>query len=111
MLNYEQAEKRLKQFRVKDWEKSRVAALGSLPAASKAAGRSLFGRDPNGKPFKDWDKRSKAEKEADAALQKMSSKDRQRIFTTIFPKIGHHVEKGWQLFQRLPYEADYDRKG
>lgn len=111
MLNHEQAEKRLKPYQIKNWEKARLAAVGQLPGEMKKAGFALLDRNPEGKAFKDWQKRNKAHRDAGDALQKMSSANRQRVFTALFPKLGAYIEKGWQLFQRLPYEADYDRKG
>jgi hypothetical protein len=111
MLNHEEAEKRLKAFRVKDWERSRVAALGKLPAEMKAAGLALLGRDADGKTFKDWQKKHTAEEGAVESLAKASPKERQRVFAAFFPKLARHIEAGWQLWQRLPYEVKYDRKG
>lgn len=111
MLSHEQAEKRLKAFKVKDWERSRVAALGKLPAALKEAGLALLGRDAGGKSFRDWEKKHKAEERAAEALAKASAKERERLFAAFFPKLARHIEAGWQLWRRLPYEVDYDRKG
>src|SRR5262245_37225318 len=111
MLLYEQAQKRLKAFQIKDWEKARLAALGQLPAELKAAGRHLLGRDPDGKPFRHWEKRQKAEEQVLAAMTKMSPRDRQRLFSVLFPRLGGLLEASWQLYATLPYEIDYDRKG
>ena len=45
MLSREAAEKRLKTFHIKNWEKDRLAALGALPRGLCEIGRFLFGRD------------------------------------------------------------------
>src|SRR5262245_10382369 len=111
MLNREQAEKRLKAFQVKGREKAFVAALGKLPAGLKAIGMAILGRNPEGKSFKDWQARNKAQEAVALALTGASAKDRGRLFAVLFPKLAQYVEAGWQLWQKLPYEIDYDRKG
>ncbi|MFO0841103.1 MAG: hypothetical protein U0797_01725 [Gemmataceae bacterium] len=111
MLNHEQAQKRLKPYHVKNWEKARLAAVGALPGEAKKVGQALLGRDAAGKPFTNWQKRHKAMNEAGTAIQKMSPAARTRLFAALFPKLAPYIERGWQLFARLPYEVDYDRKG
>jgi hypothetical protein len=44
VLNRDEAEKRLKQFQIKDWCGKRVAAVGKLPAPLAQVGRALLGR-------------------------------------------------------------------
>src|SRR5215510_12172456 len=104
MLKFEDAQKRLAKFKVKGREKSLLAAVGKLPGDVKVTGRALLDRDADGKPFKDWEKRNKAREAASVALAKASAKDRERLFGVLFPKLARHVEGGWQLWQRLPYE-------
>jgi hypothetical protein len=110
MLRREEAEKRLEKLRTRDWRKQKVAALGALPEKLRAAGRALLGRDPEGKPFKNWGKERKAFDEAVDLLGKLTARDRQKVFAALFPKLATHLEGAWQLLARLPYEVDFDRK-
>src|SRR5262249_38624803 len=111
MLSREVAEKRLKEFQIKNWHKKRLDELGALPAKLCEVGRALLDRDATGKPFKSWQKRNEATEKAHDQLQRLSARDRQRIFSVLFPKLAAHLEAGWQLCARLPYEAGYERKG
>src|SRR5262245_66028230 len=110
MLRHEEAQKRLKGFHIKDWDRSRLAALGALPDKLRAAGLLLFGRDSDGKPFKSWEKRHQASALAGEVLTRASAKDRQRLFAILFPQLAGLIEAGWQLLVRFPYEIDSDRK-
>ncbi len=111
MLNSEQAEKRLASFRVKDWKKQRVVALGTLPGAQAEAGLALLGLDPRGKPFRGWEKQEKARAAAVERLGQMSPAQRQAVFAVFFPRLARHLENAWHLLARLPYEFDFERKG
>jgi hypothetical protein len=111
MLKMEVAQKRLKQFRIKDWNKSRLASMGELPTTLRTVGRYLLDRDAEGKPFKNWEKRITAGEEARDVLARASARDRQRLFSILFPKLAGHLEAAWQLCRKLPYEVDYERKG
>src|SRR5262245_58147547 len=105
MLKREDAEKKLKAFKVKDWEKSRHAAIAKLPGDLKAVGFLVaFDRDAEGKSFKSWERRMKANEQAADRLAQLSAKDRQRLFAVLFPKLAKHMEAAWQLWQKLPYE-------
>lgn len=111
MLRREQAEKRLEAFEVKNLEKRRLDAVTQLPERLRTIGRTLFGRDDTGKPFRGWDVRIKANEAASKALTALSAKDRLTLFTALFPKLAGFIEATWQLFPQLPYETGYDRKG
>ena len=111
MLRQEDAEKRLQKFHIKHWDRERIAALGRLPARLCGVGRALLGRDARGQSYRDWEARQKAQEEANAQLAKLSPKERQKIFSVLFPKLARRLEDAWQLVARLPYEIDYERKG
>ncbi len=110
MLRREDAEKRLKAFQIKNWHAKALTALGALSAKQAEPGRALLGRDAGGKPFKDWSKRRDAFASAIERLEKMSARDRQKVFAALFPKLGATLEAAWQLCARLPYETGHDRK-
>src|SRR4051794_10164490 len=110
MLRPEQAEKQLKTFRVKNWDKDRFAALGRLPKKGQAVGRFLFDRDSAGKPIRSWQQREKVQEEVLSSLDGMSVKERQQLFGCLFPRLAKRFEAAWGLFPRLPYAMGYDRK-
>ncbi len=111
MLRYEEAEKRLEKFKIKNWTSKVIQAMGKLPAKLCEAGRALLGRNAQGKSFQNWDKQDQALGNAIALMEKLSAADRQRIFAVLFPKLAGAIEAAWQLLTRLPYETQYDRKG
>ena len=105
MLSYEEAQKRLKPLQIKNWEKLKIAAMGELPEKLRTAGRAILDRDANGKPFKDWQKRHQAQQTAIETLNKSSSKDRQRIFAILFPKLREHLLGGIDMAH---FETPFD---
>ncbi len=111
MLRHEDAEKRLKQFQIKNWSTRTATALGQLPARLCEAGRALLDRNAQNKPIKDWDKRQEAKEKAIALLEQLTPAERQRLFAVFFPKLPAAMENAWQLLTRLPYETEYERKG
>jgi hypothetical protein len=111
MLSRDEAEKRLKQFAIKNWDRERSAALSRLPGKLAAVGQGLLQRDPKGKPFRDWWKQYESREKAAQQMNDLSSAERQKIFAVLFPKIARHLEAAWQMYGRLPYEVDGDRKG
>jgi hypothetical protein len=110
MLSRDEAEKRLKTFHIKNWEKDRLAAFGALPKGLCEVGRFLLDRDAAGKPFRNWMKRHEIEGRIKKQLSELPARDRKRIFAVLFPKLVDHLEAAWQFLGRLPYETDYDRK-
>src|SRR3569623_1655107 len=110
MLSREQAERRLKEFHVKNWKKSRVEELGALPIATRTTGRAFLEADPEGKPFRNWEKKYMATEQAREDLGAMKDADRRRLFAALFPRLADALEAGWRLFARLPYETDGCRK-
>src|SRR4051812_26138822 len=110
MLRPEQAQKQLKTFHVKNWDKDHLAAVGRLPQKAQAVGRFLFDRDAAGKPVRNWQQREKVQEQAARSLDAMSARERLQLFGCLFPKLARHFEGAWNLFPRLPYEAGYERK-
>lgn len=111
MLKREDAEKRLKAFQIKDWEKQKLAAVAEMAERPRTVGRFLFGRDAAGKPFRDWRLRQPASETAQKMLAAMSAKERQTLFATLFPRLAAALERTWALFPQLPYEGGCGRKG
>jgi hypothetical protein len=69
----------------------------------------LLGRSPTGQPLK-WPQRHKAFSAALEKLDDLTSAQRVNLFAAFFPQLGRHIEAGWQLRGRLPYELDSTRK-
>jgi hypothetical protein len=111
MLRPEVAQKRLAQARVKGWNAQRLEALAALPERLAGVGRGLLGFNEKGKRIGDWFRRDNAYEKAVEALEKLSARDRHKVFAALFPKLATHLEGAWQLCARLPYEVDYERKG
>ena len=111
MLRREEAEKRLKQFQINNWEKSRLQAIGKLPERPRLIGRMLFNLDAQGKAFKGWQKRQDALIEILRQLPQLTVKERQQLFATLFPQLATYLEAAWNLLDKLPYETASDRKG
>src|SRR5437870_2992376 len=110
MLRREEAQKRLEEFAIKDWEDKALRRVGKLPARAAEVGRGLFERDAAGRPIKDWRKRREAAEAAGLRLDRLSVRDRRQLFDALFPKLGEQLEAGWRLCDRLPYEVGYSRK-
>jgi Trp operon repressor len=103
VLKPEEAEKRLKQFKIRGKEDPRLARVGALPGALKEAAYALLARDPQGKRLKEYDDQSEAKRRAVAALEGMDAGERLRVWEALLPLLAAHVEGGWQLHDRLPY--------
>ena len=110
MLKPEQAQERLKQFQVKDWEKQRLAAVAKLPKQLCEVGYGILGRDASGKESRDWAKRSVLQKMVAEQLDAMKPNERLKVFEALFPKVASYMEGAWQLHYRLPYQVGYERK-
>jgi hypothetical protein len=111
MLRPEVAEKRLHTFRVKDATARRLRALSALPGPLAEAGRGILGRNAAGKSIGDWSKRNQAREKAVQTLEGLKPAERQKVFAALFPRLARHLEAAWQLYARLPYEVDGERKG
>jgi len=109
-MSYEDLEKKLAPFQIKNAEKVRLAAIGKLPAKLRKTSRGIHGLDATGKKLKGWEKVQKAQGEAFQELDSMTAANRTKVFNGMFPQLGAYVEAGWQLLKTLPYQDDYVRK-
>jgi HEAT repeat protein len=114
MLRPEEAEKRLKEFKVPDGKGNgkgkRLSRIAELPEALRAVAYPLLEHDANGLPIRGDVAKHKAGQEAKERLEALAPADREQVFEALFPRIGKYVERGWQLHARLPYQATYMRK-
>ncbi len=109
MLKPEQAQKELEKLRKEDWVEVNLRDLGRLPPTARTLGRSLLGKEEDGKQIRDWDKRLRDRQQAMAELDKDAAQ-RRKLFAVLFPKLEKEVEAAWQLCTRLPYQYGYARK-
>ncbi|HZT42855.1 MAG TPA: DUF5724 domain-containing protein [Chthonomonadaceae bacterium] len=110
MLKPDQAQERLKAFHKPDGKGRRLERARTLPAPLKEIVLALYGLDANGKSFKDYLVQQEAHRRSQERLVAMSPEERASLFACLFPGIERHVEGGWQLFSRLPYQSGYVRK-
>ncbi|MBN1318590.1 MAG: DUF4132 domain-containing protein [Anaerolineales bacterium] len=112
MLPGEVARERLTAFYIKNWEERQQARVKRLPRKlRRIAGAILDYRHCT--RFNTGADRSKREENFRLGLdqlEKLNTRDRQRIFEAFFPQLGQNVEYAWQLLQRLPYQQGYQRK-
>ncbi len=111
MLKTEQAQAELKKLRKDDWVEANLHDVSRLPATARTIGRSLLGRDEQGKEHRDWQKNQAARRRAIAQLDRETPAQRAKIFSVLFPKLEPQVEAAWQLIGTLPYHVGYLRKG
>jgi HEAT repeat protein len=108
MLKPDQAKAALEKFKVEDWEDRCLSAAAKLPKGYDVDWvRLLLGSDSKGQKLNNWHAVQQA---AAIGIDKLSRKDRLKVFGILFPKLAAHVEAGLQLKHRLPYETSYYRK-
>jgi hypothetical protein len=109
MLRPEQAQERLKEARV-DGRSLRLQRAGFLPAPLRSIVLALHGLDAEGKTFQEREECLRIQRTAWEQLHGLDSGERERLLECIFPSMGVHAERAWQLFDRLPYQSQYEWK-
>jgi HEAT repeat protein len=110
MLKPEQAQRALDDLKIEDWEKGLSARVARLPKDLRATGQALLDVILERRNFRDWEAERKAGNETAEQVAELSVRDRIRLFEAVFPRLAVHVEAGWQLLERQPYQRRYDRK-
>ncbi len=112
MLSKEAAEKRLA-----DWKLSAegnvdrfLVEAKKLPKSQKSIAMAILGYDEKGVEIDDWEMKNKNRLQAAVELERLSAKDRTRIFRLFFPRFADWVEAAWQLLKTTPYQIGYRRK-
>ncbi len=111
MLTREQARERILEFWTKDWFSKRQTELRKLPARLRKIGYGLLGYSADGSSINDYESRSRAQGDAQNKFAGLADSDRFKVLEVLFPKIAPHVDAGWKLMARLPYQFGYLRKG
>lgn len=109
-LKPEVAEQRLEKVKVANWQAKLHARLKALPKALAGPAFGLLGRDATGKDISDWQKSQDATNAAVAAIDALAAAQRAKLFAGFFPHLGKHFAAAWDLFPRLPYQEEGDRR-
>ncbi|MBI3861253.1 MAG: hypothetical protein HY290_05100, partial [Planctomycetia bacterium] len=112
MLKPEIAAKQLEEKQFKEPDRRFLPEAADLPAHLKALAFVLLDRNPDGSERKsgDWQALQKWRLEAAAAIDDLSATDRLTLLRMFFPNVAEHVEAGWQLLKRAPYQTGSSRK-
>ncbi len=110
MLNPQEAERRLKEFKVKDGKGRRLARIAELPEALRAIGYGMYGAAADGGHVKGTDAREKLVEASFRALDELSQADREQLFEVLFPQLGRYVEGAWQMLGQRPYQHGWERR-
>jgi hypothetical protein len=109
MLNPEQAQAELKKLENKQWVEIRIASVERLPVASRSVARSLLGQDER-PALLDAAAQAQFGQKIIETFSGMDESARLQFFDAFFPGLAPAVERGWQLLDRLPYQAGWGRK-
>ena len=116
MLAREDAQKQLEQERIKGWQAQAAAEVAAaLPEALRPIAYALLERDQSGTPLpsntnEERQRQHTAVAQGYAQLGKWGAEDRLAIFAALLPGVATHLEAGWVLRGRLPYQTSYQRR-
>ena len=112
MLSKETAERRLAEWRLStegNVDRFLVEA-NKLPKSQKSIVMAILGYDEKGAEIDEWDEEKEKRLQAAVELDRLSAKDRTRVFRVFFPRFADWVEAAWQLLKTTPYQIGYRRK-
>ena len=109
MLSHEQAEARLRAFRVHNRPRQ-IDRVRELPGVWRGIGLAWLDLDESGKPFSNETIESTARAAATRQTANATDAERRALFDALFGQLGPYVEAGWQIHVRLPYQLDWQRK-
>ena len=116
MLNPEIAKERLEEFAVPDSQESLKMRLSTLPDSLHEISSLLLLPDEklDHKNDAEWSSyyylQQQARYQAMTELSALLDAERYQLMQAWFPNMSAAVERGWQLFARLPYQLGYTRK-
>lgn len=109
MLNREQAQAELKKLENKQWVEVRVASVARLPETIRRTARTLLGQE-EAPALLAVAEQALATQQILETFAGMDASARLEFFDAFFPGLAPAVERGWQLLDRLPYQAGWGRK-
>jgi hypothetical protein len=110
MLKSEHAEAELKKFENKQWVESRSGSIDQLPNDLREIARAMVQQQQHLRQFFYFAADPKLLSQVLKTFATIDGQSRARLFGAFFPKLAPIVEKGWQLFERLPYQSGWERK-
>ncbi len=87
----------------------RLARVNKLPANLEAVGRGLIRKPLPGESY-GFEAYSEHRRRLFKTLAGLSSSNRQRLFTALFPSIAEEAEAAWNLFDHLPYQDGFNSR-
>jgi hypothetical protein len=99
-----QAKNSLVKSRPRGWREQVLAEIARLPKGLRPAAYASLGCNADGEDLADGKRRAAARQEAARILDDSTARARLQVFETLLPELARHVEAGWQLGQRLPYQ-------
>lgn len=111
MLTSEQAQKILEKRQHKNAQKLLLDRIAQLPETLRTLGYGLLRRNAEGKEYKydQWNLAQKVYADSVQSFNALSVTDRRSMFAAFLPNLVNELEATWHLFDRLPYQDDYDR--
>jgi len=111
MLTKEEAQERLKSFHNPNHSAEQVARLEKLPSSLSIIGQVLIQDGPAWKKLqKELNVGKRIRRDSIREIATLNSKERETLFTALFPGIVPYVEGIWKLFDVLPYQSGYQRR-
>ncbi len=109
MLNPEQAQAELEKLKNPQWAATRHQALGALPGELHQTARTILGTHDHSIP-KFNGTNAQRQLELTKTFKAMDEKARLLFFEAMAPGLSSLIERGWQMFDRLPYQSGHARK-
>src|SRR5262245_8106273 len=112
MLKAEEAKARVDQWRLPK-EADRIdGQLGELPEKLRELAKRIYWhwRDEDLAEDGDYQRNTRRRRAATVEVDRLSTKERAKIFGLVSPALVPYMEQTWQLLKTTPYQAGYERK-
>lgn len=111
MLSSEQAQNSLVAYRNANYRQEQLKRLQALKGSLSAIGQIMIQTGPIFEKYsRDSKRRNEIINEKYGEFGKLTADDRQKIFSALFPTLSPFVEATWNLFDRLPYQSEFNRR-
>lgn len=108
MLTSEQAHARLKESKLPNTEDRIRDGIGQLPSGLRKPVAHVFSTEPLDVYVQRSAKKGElTDSKAVLALDRLSKKDRAKVFSLVSPGLARAMEQTWQLLKTLPYHQGY----
>jgi HEAT repeat protein len=111
MITVQESQERVKAFYDDEEESKQILRLSCLSENLSRLGQILIQSGPA------WKQQSESQGVFSNGhynvfdeFKKLTSKERLSLFDALYPQLVHHLETTWNLFDRLPYQTQYDRR-